>query len=202
MKTKIPHGQKHATQVTWLIEQVPHVSYGRSAQSVENARRFEADAKHVFRVFGMESALQGMATGVVKLLTEEEAEVERMLDQFTITDAFDREHDYEPIDRRCCIDREVLRFAEEWLKALLDRLPLDRQRRPKARSRELAVIHDRVRNLREGGLSFLEICQRLDESGQKVPASCDWRGPSWSQAYRTHTRAVTSWLSKAIHRTQ
>jgi hypothetical protein len=56
-------------------------------------------------------------------------------------------------------------------------------------------IKDEVRNLKNEGLDYKSICDRL---GQKArPPRSTWRDFSWPVAYKRRTSAVTKWLSEA-----
>lgn len=69
------------------------------------------------------------------------------------------------------------------------------QRRTRKTDPAVRLIKKQVRELREAGLGYKAICDRLG-SGDRPPRAT-WRELPWPVAYKRHTSAVTKWLSEA-----
>jgi len=182
-------------------------------EAIKKAEQFGLKVRRLVRIFHRElpdAALASASVQTVQLFTENEAEGERLMGRFWITDVWDSER-ADPIERRNGIDLEAIRDATEWLEVLAAKFELgsgQRDAHPGApKTNELARTKDRVRALRRGGLSFEKICQSLDEQrGDEkrisTPQNARWRDLKWSVAYRKHNKAVKSWMSKACKGTE
>jgi uncharacterized protein Smg (DUF494 family) len=197
--------KKHLAGIRKLIEDATVVlndSVGNE-QSVARARQFNSEVRHVLRVFHeelLEEAQRSANAQIVQLFTEDEAEGERHVGRFFVTNVWDREDPTDSIDRRCGIDRQAIREAVQWLEVLTDKLDLHgggKPGMPKQHSHAVARIRDTVRALLAAKMPFKEVCARLDKDRVPRPPGATWRDLTWSLAYLKYNKSVKSWLSKA-----
>ena len=108
--------KKHLAAVRKLIEDAAVVlndSVG-GEKSIDRARQFNSEVRHVLRVFHgelPEEALRSANAQIVQLFTEDEAEGERYVGRFLITDVWDQEDPTDSIDRRCGVDRQAIQIG-------------------------------------------------------------------------------------------
>lgn len=183
--------------------QSAQVSYAAvEKEAIKKAQQFGLQVRRLLRIFHRElpdAALACADAQVVQLFTENDAEGERLLGRFWITDVWDSEPG-DPIDRRSGIDMQAVRDATAWLDVLAAKLELNScpSRVPKDGSATLANIRDNIRVLRDGHLSCEEICKRLDEKGVGRPPNARWRELTWWSAWknRKYRRSVKSSVTK------
>jgi hypothetical protein len=100
-----------------------------------------------------------------------------------------------PVDE---IDDPPLKPATVWRPdGLVHVQPANIRERRRRRQPDVVVqrIKKKVRELKESGLPYSTICERLGTSER--PPRAKWRDFPWPIAFKRHTSAVTKWLSEA-----
>ncbi len=201
--------KKHLAAVQGLITDSSQILDGRIGDqyAVDKAQEFSAGMRHLLRVFHSElpeGAVKSTDAQILQLLTEDQAEGERLMGRSWITNVWGQQEPCDPIKRRFGIDLQSMREATEWLRVLADKLALSSgvSGAPLKRDPTLVDIRKRIRALREVGDSFKKIRERLDQDGISLPPGNKWGARTWSLAHRKQPRTVTSWMSKAAHSTR
>src|SRR6476620_6301249 len=106
--------KQHLEEIQKLVADATHILKFEvgDQHAVDTARKFSAAARHVLRVFHSElpgTAVETADAAMIRLFTEDEAEGERLMDQFWITNVWGREDSSDSIDRRCGIDLQAMR---------------------------------------------------------------------------------------------
>jgi hypothetical protein len=206
--------QKYLNSIQKLVAQAAQIvdCHISDRAAVDNAKQFGTEVWHLLHVFHHElpaEALQAADAQVIQLFTENEAEGERPIGRFWITNTLDNEPT-DPVERRVGIDIQALRNAMKWLEVIAAKLQIGTEQpnaptpqpatpRPKKHSVLLATIKDKACALWDGGFSPEDICKRMDEDRvPRPPGAVTWRHLLWSAAFKEHKGAVKKWICTTV----